>query len=249
LRCDRLAVGYRGDPVAAALDVSLERGAYLGIVGPNGCGKTTFLKTVLGILPPLSGSVSWSGGRLPRVGYVPQRDAIDSIYPFRAIEVVLLALGIEEVFRPTHTERDVERARHALGRVGLADRAEVGYSELSGGQRQRVLVARALATEPELLALDEPTSGMDPGSTERLLDLVDSIRAERAITVMLVTHDLSIVARRATHALAMHEGRHATGTVAEVFAGDQLQRLFCHPLALVDAGGRPTVVPRPRTGT
>jgi ABC-type Mn2+/Zn2+ transport system ATPase subunit len=246
LQCESVTVGYGRRVVVAGIDLRFEKGSYLGIVGPNGCGKTTFLKTVLGILPPLGGVLRWEEGRRPRIGYVPQRDAIDPIYPFRASEVVMLALGAERVLGGGRRRELRDRAARALERVGLSGQGDVGYSELSGGQRQRVLVARALATDPELLALDEPTSGLDPGGAERLLDLVDSLRAERRLSVMLVSHDLSLVARRATHVLVMHEGRTVTGPVRESLTAEQLTRLFGHPLGIFFPGGRATVVPSPR---
>ncbi|MBI3818817.1 MAG: metal ABC transporter ATP-binding protein [Planctomycetes bacterium] len=221
----------------------MTQGSYLGIVGPNGCGKTTLLKAILGILPLLGGNLDWADGRRPRIGYVPQRDAIDPIYPYRALEVVLLGLGTEHVFRPSPTREMRERAERALERVGLANHRYKGYSELSGGQRQRVLVARAIAVEPQLFALDEPTSGLDPGSTERLLDVVDEMRELHHLTVILVSHDLSLVARRATHALAMFEGKYVVGPVETTITTEQLSHLYQYPLRVVRSNGDVSVGP------
>lgn len=218
-------------------------GSYLGIVGPNGCGKTTLLKTILGILKPLGGSLEWSGAARPRIGYVPQRDAIDSIYSFRAVDVVALALGTEHIFRPAATREMRERARSALDRVGLGDYCYKSYSDLSGGQRQRVLFARALATDPTLLALDEPTSGLDPGNAERTLEVIEELRARRPLSVILVSHDLSLVARRCTHALAMHEGNYVFGETSSTLTNEHLTKLYGYPMRVERAGGSIVVFP------
>lgn len=247
LRLEGLAVGYaRGRPVADGIDVAVARGASLGIVGPNGCGKTTLLKTLVGILHPLAGAMRWARARpgTRRIGYVPQHDAIDPIYPFEAIEVVLLGLETDRAWAPFPSRAAREKAKEALARVGLADRSRHAYAALSGGQRQRVLVARALALDSEVLALDEPTSQMDPGGAERLLDLVDAMRRERGLTVLWVAHDLTIVARHSTHALAMADGRHVFGPVAETLTSDRLTGLYGYPMQTVSAGGVTAIVPR-----
>ncbi|HKE01348.1 MAG TPA: ABC transporter ATP-binding protein [Planctomycetota bacterium] len=246
LRCEDLSVGYGRRAVASGLAFSVPRGTAFHIVGPNGCGKTTLLKTIVGIVSPLAGRVAWSGAPAsarPTIGYVPQRDSIDSIYPFRALEVVRLGLGADRLFRPTLPRALADRARSALERVGLGHRVGAGYSELSGGERQRVLVARALALEPELLALDEPTSELDPGSAERLLDLIESLRRDAKLTVLLVSHDLSGVARRATHVLAMNDGRYVVGPVGETLTSERLTALYGYPMAVVRENGRVAVVP------
>ena len=232
---------HRGRPVASSIDLEVPRGTYLGIVGPNGCGKTTLLKTIVGILRPLEGSMRWGGGRA-RIGYVPQHDSIDPIYPFLAIEVVLLALGTERVVSAFPPRDARERAKEALARVGLADQMHRGYAELSGGQRQRVLVARAMALDPEVLALDEPTSQLDPGNAERLLDLIEDMRRERGLTVLLVTHDLTLVARHASHVLAMVEGRHASGPTREILTTERLTDLYGYPMQLLESGGIVAIV-------
>ncbi len=245
LRVRDLTVGVHRRAVLSGLDFELSAGDVLGIVGPNGCGKTTLLKTLVGALPPLAGRFDWSsaGGGAPRIGYVPQRDAIDSIYPFRALEVVLLAQGADQLFLPTPTRAMRARAAAALERVGLGHRIAAGYSELSGGERQRVLLARALALAPDVLALDEPTSAMDPGGAERLLDRIDEIRREQRLTVVLVSHDLSLVSRRASRILALHEGRHLEGSADDVLTDERLSQLYGYPMRVVAAGGRRAVVP------
>ncbi|MBL8695530.1 MAG: ABC transporter ATP-binding protein [Planctomycetes bacterium] len=250
LDLDSLSVGYQGRrPVSEPISVSVPAGSYFGIVGPNGCGKTTLLKTIVGILPPLNGKLRWqtragsaAGTGRPRIGYVPQRDSIDSIYPFQAVEIVLLALGTEHIFRPFPKSELRARAMLMLETVGLGGDAKRGYAELSGGQRQRVLLARALALEPTLLALDEPTTALDPGTSERLLDLIEQLRRERGLTVLLVTHDLSLVAQRATHLLAMCQGRYVAGPVETTFTEERLSALYQYPMTILQSGSRRAVL-------
>lgn len=244
LKCDNLSVGYGARVVADRISFQLHSGSYLGIVGPNGCGKTTLLKTILGIIRLKSGSLHWAGGLSPKMGYVPQRDTIDPIYPFQALDVVLLALDSQNIFHPIPSREMKDRARHALETVGLGAQYNKSYSELSGGQRQRVLVARALAMQPEVLALDEPTNGLDPGGTERLLDIIAETRAKNNLTIILVSHDLSLVARRSTHALAMFDGKYIEGAARTTLTTENLSELYKYPLIVKEIDGTTTVVPQ-----
>lgn len=250
-----VALGYGSQRVLEGLDVEIARAAYVGIVGPNGSGKTTLLKAILGIHPPLAGEVRWGGaaGLRPHIGYVPQRDAIDPLFPFTAIDVVLLPLT---ALRSVWSARDrreraaaIDRAHVALERVGLMSVARQRYSSLSGGQRQRILMARALVTEPELLVLDEPTSGMDLGSTSRILDLVGALRSERHLTVLLVSHDLTLVAQRAESVLLLHEKGYLYGSTNDVVSPKALTALYGDGVSVVDVGARRIVIPSSSTVT
>lgn len=229
--------------MACSIDFVVHRGDYLGVVGPNGCGKTTLLKTMLGILPAVGGALNWKDGVRPRIGYVPQRDSMDSIYPFRVIELVTLALRAESIWCINPGVQATKVALEALARVGMADLKDKSYSELSGGQRQRLLLARAFATQPEVLALDEPTSGLDPGNAERILDLVDTMRREQSLTIILVSHDLSLIARRTSHSLLMYESRHAFGPTDAVMTTEQLTDLYQYPMRVSRQAGLVTVLP------
>lgn len=251
LRCAGLAAGYDPRiPIVRGITIDISSGEYWAVVGPNGCGKTAFLKTMVGILEPLEGRVEWgASGVRPRIGYVPQRDTIDPLYPLEVREIVALAAGTAAPWRLRPSRADFERVDHSLERVGLAAKADRGYGELSGGERQRVLLARALALEPEVLALDEPTSQLDPGSTERILDLVEGVKRESGLTVLLVSHDLSLVARRASHAIAIVNGRWASGRADEVLTSERLSDLYETPMRVVRDEFTVSVVPgRERVG-
>ena len=178
------------------LSLELARGEYLGVVGPNGGGKSTLVKTMCGILPALGGSVSYPSGR-PGIGYVPQQSALDELFPLSALEVVALnlvpRLSLFERLRSEHRDR----AQVALERFGVGQLSRHLYRELSGGQKQRVLLARALVVDPDLLVLDEPTAAVDPVSEERVLAQIEEIRRERHLTVILVSHQLGLTASHA----------------------------------------------------
>ncbi len=229
-------VGYDGRPVVRGISLSLRRGETLGIVGPNGSGKTTFLKTVLGLLPPIAGVVE----RAPdfKVGYVPQREAMEAVLPLSAREVVRMAARADAwlPFSAGRERRDL--ADEALARVGLGEQAGRSYRDLSGGQRQRVLLARALAVRPTVLALDEPTNGLDLSAEVALLDLVRRLQVEQGLTVMLISHSLAVVADAAAQVLLFHEGRHREGPSDEILSEEVLRELYGVEVRVARAGGR-----------
>jgi ABC-type Mn2+/Zn2+ transport system ATPase subunit len=190
------SLGYGRRVLLAGVNLRVAPGDFLAVVGPNGGGKTTLLRTLLGVLPPL-------GGRRVQpvplaVGYVPQRDQVDAIWPLTAFEVA--SMGRARLVGPARRPRDADRAavREALVAVGVAALADRPFRELSGGQRQRTLIARALAAEPQLLALDEPTSGMDPAGELDVMELVEELNRARGLAVVVISHRLEAVAGRAS---------------------------------------------------
>ncbi len=230
-------LGYGRRTVLQGLDFRLQEGDYLGLVGPNGAGKTTLLRALLGNLPPREGEILYRGGReRPRFGYVPQREGVDEIFPLSVEDVVLMGryprLGLGR--RPARSDR--EFAVHCLERVGMADLRYRPLSDLSGGQKQRVLMARALAGEPEVLLLDEPTTGMDLASEEDTLRLVDDLHRQ-GMTVVMVTHRLYLVANHARTVGILHQGL-TVGPVAEVLDDRRLSALYGRPVRVSLVGGR-----------
>lgn len=189
------AIGYGRRPLLAGLSIAVAPGDFLAVVGPNGGGKTTLLRTLLGAQRLLAGRLVRP--RPVRVGYVPQREHVDAIWPFTVGEVVLMGRvpGLGPLRSPRAADHEV--VRRALARVGIEDLAGRWYGELSGGQRQRTLIARALAAEPELLALDEPTNGMDPGAELATMDLLGALQAGTRLSVVMVSHRIEAVANHA----------------------------------------------------
>jgi zinc transport system ATP-binding protein len=195
----RAPFAYRGGPPALEhVSLSIERGGFVGIAGPNGGGKTTLLRLALGLERPAAGTVRLFGappgtrGR-PRVGFVPQRAQIVSGTPVTVREVV--EAGRLAVRGPLGPLRAADRSAvaEAIERVGLGPRAAAPLRTLSGGMQQRAFIARALAAEPALLALDEPTTGVDAESQESLAALLAELRNELGVTILYVSHEFGAV--------------------------------------------------------
>jgi len=200
LVAEGLRFGYERDPVLHDVDLAIAPGEFVALVGPNGSGKSTLLQLLLGRLRPWEGTVRLFG-RPPerlsdrgRIGYVPQRPSLASEVPATVEELVASGRLTEGRWWRPFSRADRETVRHALESVGLADLARRPLNELSGGQQQRAFIARAFASGPSLLVLDEPIAGVDQASQRRFRDaLVHEIR-EHGAGVLLVSHELSAVA-------------------------------------------------------
>ena len=240
IRAEQLTLGYRGRPIVRELSFEIRRGESLGIVGPNGCGKTTLLRATLGLLKPWSGTATLD--RSLALSYVPQRDRIDVILPVTAIEVVLMGRATRSgpLWRPKPVDREV--ARHALASLGAEHLRGQLFRTLSGGEQQRVLLAKALAAEPDVLILDEPTAGMDLASEAAIIEFLVALNRTRGVTVLLVTHLVSIVLNAATSVLLMGPDGILTGAVDEVLEEQRLTRLYGAPVHLGRVAGRRTLV-------
>lgn len=210
IELDGVSFAYESGRVLSDVTLSIKPQDYVVLLGANGSGKTTLLKVVLGLLKPTSGRVSLFGGPATeprareRIGYVPQRAVISSRLPATVLEVVLAGRAAKRRFGGfARDER--EQAVRALERVGLAEFARRRIGELSGGQQQRVLIARALASDPELLILDEPTAGVDRDSQIRFAQVLRALNQE-GVAIVIVAHDLGAVAGDVKRVLAVHQG-------------------------------------------
>ena len=224
-----VALGYDGVPVLEGLMLDVHRGDFLALVGPNGCGKSTMLKGMAGILEPIRGSIrSVLNGRPVRFGYVPQRETIEMVFPLTVFEVVLMGtygrVGPGRLV--THIER--ERAQACLADVGLADLRRRPFPALSGGQRQRVLIARALAAEPDILVLDEPLSGIDLGAAQVIMDLIERLHRERRLTIVMVSHHLKVLREHqmVREVVWVYEGKLLRGPVATMLAPETVFKMM-----------------------
>jgi zinc transport system ATP-binding protein len=196
---ERVSFAYRGGPPALTdVSLSVEQGAFLGIAGPNGGGKTTLLRLALGLERPASGTVRIFGlppgaRDAPRVAYVAQRAQLASGTPVTVRETVETGrLAVRGPFGPLRAD-DRRAVAQAIDRVGLAPRADSPLRTLSGGMQQRAFIARALAAEPALLALDEPTTGVDSSAQESLARLLAELRGELGVTILYVSHEFGAV--------------------------------------------------------
>lgn len=203
------AVGHEGKPVLRGLTFELPRGRFTAVVGENGSGKTTLLKTLAGILPPVGGRVELSGanGAPPALGYVPQRDGLDPLWPLSAFEVALMGTYGRLGAGRAAGETEHQLARECLARTGAAGLESKAFSVLSGGQKQRVLIARALAAQPDVLLLDEPTAGIDPETTQAVMEMLSRLHREQQLTILMVNHDLPLARKHATDVLRVADGK------------------------------------------
>jgi len=181
---------YGSEQVLEDIDFTVGANEMICIVGPNGGGKTTLLKIIVGLLRPGCGRVKVFG-KPPyqvrnRIGYMPQNPRLDPDFPINVLDVVLTGRLERRILGP-YSRLDKEKARQALADVEMADLASRPLADLSGGQRQRVLIARALATEPQLLVLDEPTANIDPAQERLLYEILQNLK--QRMTILLVTHD------------------------------------------------------------
>jgi ABC-type Mn2+/Zn2+ transport system ATPase subunit len=216
---DNLTIGYHGEPLLSGVSLSISRGSFTAILGANGSGKSTLLKTVLGLLPPIEGRITTEPADGALVfGYVPQFIHFDPAYLLTGFDVALM--GVYGRVRPGRFVPAAERAftRECLGAAGADGFARQRFAELSGGQKQRVLIARALATRPDVLMLDEPTAGVDRKATHAVLDFISQVREERRITVLLVTHDFAVVRHHAEEVIWLLEDKIFYGPATELLA-------------------------------
>ncbi len=193
VKLENVWADYHGTLALEDINLTIEHNDFLGIIGPNGGGKTTLLKIVLGLLEPSRGRVSVMSKR-PRsargaIGYVPQHSMFDREFPISVWEVALMGRHTHTGLLRRFSAEDRDVARRALDTVGMLERSERQMGKLSGGEQQRVLIARALSSEPELLLLDEPTASVDATMQTQFYDLLDELKQRMAI--VLVSHDIS----------------------------------------------------------
>lgn len=224
-----VSFAYNGETILEDVNLAIGPREFISVVGPNGGGKTTLLKLVVGLLEPTAGTVRVFG--LPprdarrRIGYLPQHAQMDPRFPASVADVVLTGrLGPDRRFG-LYGKADREAAGEALRDVDLCDLGRRPYAELSGGQRQRVLIARALVSRPDLLLLDEPTAGLDAHMESGLFDLLKVLN-ER-LTIVLVTHDLGFVSQVVRSVacvrrkVVVHPTSEVTGEmIREIYGGD-----------------------------
>jgi ABC-type Mn2+/Zn2+ transport system ATPase subunit len=218
------ALGYGRAAILKDVELSIEPGSFWAILGPNGAGKTTLLRALLGLLACRKGKVQARAGL--RFGYVPQKERLDPIYPLSAYDVAALGtyreIGWGGLFHRT-AEDLVHRCLRDCGADAFSRKR---YAELSGGQRQRVLIARALAAQPEVLALDEPLAGIDAETQEALLKLLGRLKDDHRLTVLMVSHRIVAEQSLFTHIAWVDEGRVETGTARQMLAGSRASRYF-----------------------
>lgn len=199
IRVDNLTVCYGRHEALTKVSFSVEKGDYIGIVGPNGCGKTTLIKALLGLNRPTSGTILFNNGAATAqgfLGYLPQKAiSADRVFPATVKEIIATGLTHNNGFQLRMPQADKVRIDTILERLKIQDLKSKRIGSLSGGQLQRVLLGRALVASPGLLILDEPTSALDPQIREEFYTLLSSLNKEDGVTILLVSHDIGSVGR------------------------------------------------------
>lgn len=219
--------------IVNSVSFSIKRGEYAAIIGPNGGGKTTLMNLLLGLKKPTSGQISLFGVPLNRfkawhkIGFVPQRvSQIDTRFPATVLEVVKMGRVASRGFFQKESERDLELVYDAMKKMDVLNIQEKLIGDLSGGQRQRVMIARALASQPEVLILDEPNTGVDVASQQKFYKLLKELNEKEKLTILFVTHDIGVIADDITQLLCINQGLLSCSSAHEALSCDSMSQLY-----------------------
>lgn len=242
LEVKNLFVRYHAEPVLKNINFSLEHPEILAIIGPNGSGKTTLLQTILGFLHPDSGSIS-IGGMPPKraikhyagkIAYLPQHHNTNLLLPLTVYDIVTQGFKARKIWSEKLTPEEHAQAEEALLKVNLQDKKYSMFRDLSGGQRQRALIALALSSKPQLLFMDEPSTALDFTSIDRFYHLLSTLRSERDMGIVIISHDIGAIAGSADRiALLMNEFKYI-GSTRDLPESIMREVFGCHVRLLPD---------------
>ncbi len=200
-----LSVGYEKKVITGNISFSVKEGDYLYIVGENGGGKSTLMKTILKLIPSLSGTMEFGDGLMPfQIGYLPQQTQVQKDFPASVEEIVLSGCLNQCGLHPFYRREQKEKAVQFMEQLKITDLRKKCYRELSGGQQQRVLLARALCASQRILLMDEPVAGLDPATTRNMYEMVAQINQD-GMTVIMISHDVEAAIKYATKILYVSE--------------------------------------------
>ncbi|MDR0642782.1 MAG: ATP-binding cassette domain-containing protein [Treponema sp.] len=216
----KAVLGYNGYMVVRDLNFTIAQGAYLCVVGENGSGKSTLIKGLLGLLPPMEGTISFKAGiRRNEIGYLSQQAAAKKDFPAGVYEIVLSGFLGAMGLRPFYSRAQKQAAMENMLRLGIWDLRERCFRDLSGGQQRRALLARALCASRRLLVLDEPAAGLDPLVTAGVYDLLAKLNREMGVTLVMVSHDIEAAVKYAHKILHLKKSK-ADGVNSQCFFGN-----------------------------
>ena len=242
IRLEHISHAYDEKLVLQDVNLEIKSGMFMGLVGPNGGGKTTLIKIILGLLKPDQGNIylldqpieqfhDWN-----RIGFVSQKaNTFNKGFPATVFEVVAMGLtakiGYLKFMRKKHKQKVLE----TIDMVGMGDYAYQNIGELSGGQQQRIFIARALVSEPSLLILDEPTVGIDYRNVERFYELLHELNTKQNLTLLLVTHDTGVMTEYATNVVCLNKQLHFHGKTEDYSAlsAEALSEIYGHPVQVI----------------
>lgn len=215
--CKDVTLGYENKVVAKNLNFKIDQGDYLCVVGENGTGKSTLIKTLLGLIKPLNGEViaNVQGKNHKGVGYLPQQTQAQKDFPASVWEVVLSGVLNNDHRCPFYNKKYKAEAEKNMEKLNILDLKKRCYRELSGGQQQRVLLARALCATDSVLILDEPVTGLDPAASMELYETIKDLNKKENVTIIMVSHDIKNALNYATHILHLEQENDFFGTVEE----------------------------------
>jgi len=242
IRFDHASFGFPGVIALKDISLSINAGEFIGVIGPNGSGKTTLCRAVLGLMAPVEGHLhifdcacdELRCHHRAKIGYLPQKGIVDRNFPVTVLEAVMMgrygALGLFK--RPGPKDREI--AIESLAHVGMERHKGTALGHLSGGQQQRVFIARALAQQPKVLLLDEPTTGLDITAQHNVIELVEHLHDELGLTVLLITHDINMIRSRVDRLVLLKTRLYAAGPPADVLKPEILSEVYGKELVITD---------------
>lgn len=242
IRLENVSFSYEDKPVLDDINLDIKRGMFLGLVGPNGGGKTTLINIILGLLRPDKGNIfmldqpiqqfkNWN-----QIGFVSQKaNTFNKGFPATVFEVVSMGLTAKLGYFKWMNRKTKQTVMEAIDLVGMSDYAQRNIGNLSGGQQQRVFIARALVSQPKLLILDEPTVGIDYQNVERFYKLLHKLNKEENITLLLISHDTGVMTEYASDVACLNKTMHFHGKTNEYteLSADYLSEIYGHPVQVV----------------
>lgn len=242
LELKNVVAGYGNRPILEDVNLTIKSGDFIGVVGPNGGGKTTLIKTVLGLVTPMAGTIKYGYDITPsdhshRIGYLPQINNIDKTFPISAIDVVLTGLVSRANIRGVVTKRDRVRATELMEDMDISNIINSPIGELSGGQMQRVFLCRSLINDPKLLILDEPTTYIDNNFSTVLYDKLKELN--RSITIILVSHDLGTITSHVKSIICVNRSVHYHDSN---IVNEKILKSYNCPIQLISHGNIPHTV-------